>query len=169
MPRKSVEQCLEVLGLPPSARPAQIQARFRRLVKDYHPDHSRDPKTVSRYIAIVQAYRTLQTAFRLRAAGVELRTCPRCGQAAELLDALDGRASCADCLLGATAMQRFLPLPITVTVLHTSVIACYAVSIWLAMRFCETKSLGWALASITAAVAGVVVLAATCLQIKQTR
>lgn len=44
------------LGLPPTASPAEIKARFRTLVKQHHPDHGGDSIA---YQAVVEAYQRI--------------------------------------------------------------------------------------------------------------
>ncbi|MDQ3035292.1 MAG: J domain-containing protein, partial [Myxococcota bacterium] len=49
-----------VLGLPPSATPAQVRRAFRQLVLQLHPDrHQGDPQQAARLRAVVEAYEEL--------------------------------------------------------------------------------------------------------------
>ncbi len=45
------QQALAVLGLPPTATPAQIKQRYRKLAKRYHPDLGGDPRQMQRLTA----------------------------------------------------------------------------------------------------------------------
>ncbi|TBR24692.1 MAG: J domain-containing protein [Candidatus Nitrosotenuis sp.] len=51
-----------MLGVPNDADQKQIKARFRQLVKELHPDKSRDEKTAERLAEISKAYKILSDA-----------------------------------------------------------------------------------------------------------
>ncbi len=50
-----------VLGLDEGADPDEVKAAYRYLSKKYHPDRSGDPRTSSRFVKVVKAYKTLHT------------------------------------------------------------------------------------------------------------
>ncbi len=165
--RPSVENCLRLLGLGPAASHAQIRATFRRLAKEYHPDLRRDPEAAQRFIDIVRAYRVLEVELKLNDPNEPRRRCPRCGRYAELLDGADGRAGCVACLLGDTDRRRYLPLPVFVSVRHYSVLTLYGISLALAVAYVYApQRTDYALASLAAALAGLVILAIATLIVR---
>jgi len=57
-------QALETLGLGPQADAKGIKARYRELVKKYHPDKNPDnPKAAERFKIIAEAYMILRAAW----------------------------------------------------------------------------------------------------------
>ncbi|TBR08869.1 MAG: J domain-containing protein [Candidatus Nitrosotenuis sp.] len=52
----------DMLGVPNDADQKQIKSRFRQLVKELHPDKSRDEKTAERLAEISKAYKILSDA-----------------------------------------------------------------------------------------------------------
>ncbi|MEX2245869.1 MAG: DnaJ domain-containing protein [Dehalococcoidia bacterium] len=57
-----------VLGLPPSSSDAEIKRRYRRLMREVHPDaNARDPDATSKAARINRAYETLGNPERRRA------------------------------------------------------------------------------------------------------
>lgn len=158
---RSTELCYRVLGLTPFASGDDIRAAFRRLAKAYHPDLNPGRATRERFIEVVSAYGTLRDELGLRPDATCYRRCPRCGRFAELLDGLDGRAGCVDCLLGMFRRNRLLPGPTLVTVGHGSVIGLYGMSILLGCAGCP-------LLAGSCALAGMVVLAITCIVVSDT-
>lgn len=165
----TVEECFRTLGLEPSASAHDVQSAFRRLAKRYHPDQNPTERDARRFVLIVHAYRLLQDEFRARGVGLRLQRCPRCGYWGELMEALDGRAACVNCLLGVTRLQRFLPMPIIEVVRHASVIGLYVASIALAMGYVSTGELRYSYLSLLSAVLGLVVLGVTCVMVRDVR
>ncbi len=161
-----IDDCVRVLGLSRWTSGADLRAAFRRLAKEYHPDLNHTLEGNRRFIELVHAYRVLQHELNLHPDGSELRRCPRCGRYAELLDGLDGRAGCADCLLGRTRWMRYLPMPLMDVVRHLSVLALYVASAALALRYVETGQLEYSALSLAAAVAGLLILALTCISVR---
>jgi DnaJ-class molecular chaperone len=49
----------QVLGVTKSASEAEVKKAFRRLAKQYHPDHSKDPKAKDKFSEINSAYEIL--------------------------------------------------------------------------------------------------------------
>jgi curved DNA-binding protein len=49
----------EILGIAPSASERAIKAQFRKLMKLCHPDVSKSPDAETRYVQVMEAYRTL--------------------------------------------------------------------------------------------------------------
>jgi hypothetical protein len=163
---KPLEECLRVLGLPRSATPRQITTAFRRLAKRYHPDVSPTPEARRCFIEVVEAYQILRENLRLRQADSDCGRCPRCGQHADLFDALDGGRGCADCLLGRTYLRRFLPpLPVVVVAKHLSVFALYAACVFFLICYLNTSAARYALTSLLSVTTGMVVLAAEVLSV----
>lgn len=154
-----VEDNLRTLGLPRSASAADARAAFRRLAKQHHPDVARAAADHRRFAEIVHAYRELQQAWKDATDEHGHRRCPTCRRWAELLEGLDGRVACLDCLLGESDRRRFLPLPVLVTVRHVGVMLCYAASAALGL----TGHAGWSLLLV---VAGLATLAVTCMRIR---
>jgi len=162
----NIDGCLRVLGVDRWTSGADLRAAFRRLAKRYHPDLNGTRAGNRRFIEVVQAYRVLQHELNLHPDGSELRRCPRCGRYAELLDGLDGRAGCADCLLGRRRWTRYLPMPLYEIVRHFSVVGCYAASAVLALRYVGTGQLEYSAFSLAAALGGLLVLALTCVRVR---
>ena len=169
MEKISPEECFRVLELDPSASPAEVRSAFRRLAKENHPDLNKSRRQRSRFQDIVQAYRVLQHEMNLHPAGADVRICPTCGRYKELLEGLDGRLACSDCLLGETRRKRHLPAPIWQTVKHLSVVVLYGASVILLIQSMVTGHLGYAAGSLACAVIGLVVLAVTVLLIRDVR
>ncbi|MEW6249971.1 MAG: DnaJ domain-containing protein [Planctomycetota bacterium] len=164
--RYSIERCLKILGLGSAASKAAIRTTFRRLAKEYHPDLRREPAAARRFVEIVRAYRILQIELKLDDPDEPRRLCPRCGRYAELVDGIDGRPGCVACLLGDSQRGRLLPLPIIAFVRHYAVFALYALSAGLAWAYLTAPSVELGLASIATALAGLAVLAATCVRVR---
>jgi hypothetical protein len=116
-------------------------------------------------VEVVRAYRVLQAALDLDS-GQALRRCPRCGRFAELLDGLDGRPGCVDCLLGETQRRRYLPLPTIEVIRHIGVLALYATSLGLIVYSAATANLASAIGGLTSAAAGLLLLALACLRVR---
>ena len=165
----SLDECFRVLGLRPSAGGAEIKRAFRQLAKEHHPDlrHGRADRRT--FIRIVAAYRRLHTELHLRSSEDNLRPCPSCGRAAELLDGADGRIACLDCLLGITQRRRALPLPLWTTVRHVGVIVLEAASLACFGLAVATGAFAYAVASLLTGVAALVVLALTCITVKHVK
>src|ERR1700740_1478783 len=49
----------DILGVPQSARAAEIKSAFRRLAKKYHPDQSKEPRAKERFAEVGAAYEIL--------------------------------------------------------------------------------------------------------------
>lgn len=111
---------LRAQELEPGASGDEVRAAFRRLARRYHPDLDRTRRGQQRFVQVVQAYRALQMELGLHPDPTRYRLCPGCGHYAELLDGLDGRAGCTECLLGFTQRGRYLPLPIVISVRHVA-------------------------------------------------
>jgi len=47
------------LGVPPTAKPADIRAAYLTLMREYHPDRNRDPAAVERAQAVIAAFKVL--------------------------------------------------------------------------------------------------------------
>ncbi len=66
-----------VLGVSRSAGPDEIKRRYRQLVRNHHPDVAADQEAAhQRFIAIVEAYRTLSDPVRRRAYDAVQATAP---------------------------------------------------------------------------------------------
>lgn len=165
----SLEPWFRELGLRPSAGGEEIRRAFRRLAKAHHPDLQRGWAGGDRFVRIVQAYRKLREDLKLHAAADQARPCPQCGQAAELLEGLDGRFACIDCLLDVTRRRFLLPLPIVTTVSHTVVIVLEGVSVGCFGLAWARGSPALAAVSLIAGLAALALLAVTCLAVKQVR
>ena len=161
-------RALEILNVPPGTEPREIRAAFRRLAKQYHPDLNHEPGSNQRFAGIVRAYRVLQHELGLHADDVPRRACPRCGGYDELLDGLDGRRACADCLLGLTRVRRFLPAYTIETVKHVAVILLYAAAVILLIHALASRDQAAAFGALAATMVGFVTLAATCLTVRHT-
>ncbi len=60
-------QALAVLGAPPGSSPAELKARYRVLVKEYHPDlHAGDKAREDRFKKITEAYAYLNELHKQR-------------------------------------------------------------------------------------------------------
>lgn len=57
---------LQVLGLAPDADQKKVKARYRELVKKYHPDTNPDPKAVERFKTIAEAYMVLRMTWQTK-------------------------------------------------------------------------------------------------------
>ncbi|XP_027352650.1 uncharacterized protein LOC113863313 [Abrus precatorius] len=55
----STASAYTVLGIHPHSSPADIKAAFRAKVKQFHPDHNRDPNSDTIIRRVIQAYRLL--------------------------------------------------------------------------------------------------------------
>jgi hypothetical protein len=166
MSQLRVDECLRILELPRSADGTQMQSAFRRLAKVYHPDLNLGPDARARFIAVVEAYRFLQDEFGLAAGQTRLPLCPRCGRRSELLDGLDGRSGCPSCLLGESSRTHLLPLPVVEIVRHLAVFALYLGAVLCMLRYLETHALHDALVGLSLVLAGMLVLAWTCLRVR---
>lgn len=162
----TVEECLRVLGLGPAASKATLRATFRTLMKTHHPDVRRSPEATGRFIEIVQAYRVLEVELSLRDPREARRRCPRCGRYNELFEGLDGKAGCVECLLGETQRGRLLPPSIVVIVRHLAVFCLCTVSVACGVAYWRTLRLELALASLAAALGGMLLLALTCISVR---
>jgi hypothetical protein len=169
MDKMSPDECFRVLELDVSASPDQVRAAFRRLAKKNHPDLSRGRSQQKRFEQIVDAYRILKNELKLHADGSDVRICPGCGQYKELLEGLDGRSRCPDCLLGETRRKRFLPQPVFTTAKHLLVVGLYVVAIVLMIQSFVTEDLVPAVWSFGCALAGLIILAVTVLRIRNVR
>lgn len=49
-----------VLGVAPNASTPEIRRAYRRLARQHHPDHNRDPNGAERFIALAFAYEILR-------------------------------------------------------------------------------------------------------------
>ncbi|KQK12410.1 dnaJ homolog subfamily B member 8 [Brachypodium distachyon] len=56
------ESPYEVLGLPPSAAPADIKRAYRRLALKYHPDVNKEANAQEKFLRIKHAYNTLMNS-----------------------------------------------------------------------------------------------------------
>ncbi|MCP4590044.1 MAG: J domain-containing protein [bacterium] len=166
MPDMTLEDCFQTLELPPSSGGTQIRRAFRRLAKDHHPDLQRRPADGRRFIRIVTAYQQLQDALDLRALEDGVRQCPECESPAELLDGVDGRVACVNCLLGETRRRLLLPLPEITIVTHTVTIVLEVLSVGCLILAVVGGSTTYALASLVTALAALLILTYTCLMIK---
>ena len=158
---------LRTLGLDADATGDDVRAAFRRLARQYHPDLNGAPGANARFVAVVKSYRALQFELGLRPDMAHYRLCPRCGCYAELLEGLDGRSGCADCLLGRIEPHRFLPLPIFVTVRHLGVLALYVASIVLAWLYVQSPAPWEAALSLVCALGGLGLLFVACMTVPE--
>lgn len=166
VPREpTVVDHLRSLDLGADATGDEVRAAFRRLARKYHPDLNRTPEGNRRFVEVIAAYRALQLAMGLRPNMAHYRLCPRCGHYAELLDGLDGRLGCPDCLLGMMEKRRYLPLPTFVTVQHLGVIVLYAASGLFALLYAGQGSPQMAVLSLGCAVLGLVLLFFACMTV----
>lgn len=53
-----------VLGVASDATPEEIKVKYRKLVKEYHPDRTRDEKTAEMFDEVTKAYEVLSDAER---------------------------------------------------------------------------------------------------------
>jgi uncharacterized protein (DUF983 family) len=158
---------LRSLELGAGATGDDVRAAFRRLARQHHPDLNHTAAGNRRFVEVVEAYRALQMEMGLRPNMADYRVCPRCGHYGELLDGLDGRPGCPDCLLGMTGQRRYLPLPTFVTVKHVGTIALYAASVWFAFLYARDGSLQLAALSLGCAVLGLVLLFIVCMTVPE--
>jgi hypothetical protein len=158
-----------VLGLVEPFSAAEARAAFRRLAWEYHPDRNREPGATERFQAVLSAYRRLERDGLLASSQQGALVCPGCGVEQELFPGADGMRRCADCLFGVSARRRLLPLQPVVTVKHLSVVMLYLLAAWFVVRLAATGEPAYALYALAAALAGLVLLAATCLRIRSTR
>jgi uncharacterized protein (DUF983 family) len=156
---RSIANCFDVLGLPPTATPRQVAARFRRLMRELHPDNNPTAAGRRRFVQVVEAHAVLREAMKERPEGTRWALCPRCGLYGDLFEAVEGGAACSDCLLGQNYRTKFLPLPIVLVARHVAVIALYAAAILLAIRFTRTAAWPHAVTSLMCAIAGLGILA----------
>lgn len=156
---------LRSLELGADATGDEVRAAFRRLARQFHPDLNRTAAGNRRFVEVVEAYRALQLAMGLRPNMAHYRLCPRCGHYAELLDGLDGRLGCPDCLLGMMDRRRYLPLPTFVTVQHLGVIVLYAASGLLGLLYAGNGPPQLAVLSLGCALLGLVLLFFACMTV----
>ena len=163
----SHRESFRTLGLPTSADRVAVRRAFHRLVKKHHPDLQRGSTDRSLFIRIVQAYTTLQRAFRQQDGLWTQQRCGSCGREAELFEGLDGAAQCEECLLGVSRRRRFLPLPISIrTVRHVAVIGLEGLSVYLLIAgFMADAPIYFAM-SVLAGLSAIGLLARTCLTVK---
>jgi len=151
--------------LSPDADAVQVRAAFRKLAKLNHPDVSHSRRSQRRFVEVVRAYHILRQRLRSRPTDRDWGACPRCGVDGDLFKSLSGGSACADCLLGMTRKRRFLPLPLFVIARHVSVIALYAASIALLIRYHESHTPADALISLACVVLGLLLLALEVLRV----
>jgi hypothetical protein len=161
----TVVEHLRSLELGVDATGDDVRTAFRRLARQHHPDLDRTGASTKRFIEVVAAYRALQIEMGLSPNMAHYRLCPRCGHYGELLDGLDGRPGCADCLLGLTVRRHFLPLLTFATVKHVGTIALYAISILCAILYAQHGRFQLAALSVGCAVLGLLLLFVTCLTV----
>ena len=169
MEKMSPEECFLMLELDASASPDEVRAAFRRLAKQNHPDLSRGRSQQKRFEQIVKAYRILKNELKLHADGSDVRICPACGRYKELLEGLDGRSLCPDCLLGEPRRKHFLPQPVITTVKHLSVVGLYVAAIVLMIQSFISEDVVPAAWSFACALAGLIILAVTVLRLRNVR
>jgi hypothetical protein len=163
----TVVDYLRSLDLGVDATGDDVRAAFRRLARQHHPDLDRTAASTRRFVEVVEAYRALQMEMGLRPNMAHYRLCPRCGRYGELLDGLDGRLGCPDCLLGMMGKRRYLPLPTFVTVKHLGTIALYAASVLFAFLYAQHGPLQWAILSLGCALLGLLLLFVACMTVPE--
>lgn len=166
MSDRSLDDCFRVLGLRSSAGGMRIKRAFRGLVKEHHPDLQHSRADLKRFIQIVEAYTRLRHELQLHSPDEDTRPCPSCGKVAELLDGLDGKAACPDCLLGQTRRRLLLPLDVITTVKHGAVIALEAASIFCFVMALARESPTYAAISVATGVVALIILAVTCITLR---
>lgn len=164
----ALRECFRLLGLDPSARPQDVQAKFRRLAKAYHPDVQRTAAGGPGFVRVVQAYKTIQRTLHRDGVEQPKRRCPACGRLTEVFDSADGGSACADCLLGTTRRRFTLPFPSMETVKHLTVIGLEVLSVCLLMMAVGTGSIACMLASLASAGLAIFALAITCVRVQDT-
>jgi uncharacterized protein (DUF983 family) len=155
------------LGLAIDATGDDVRAAFRRLAIQYHPDLNRSPASTRRFVELVKAYRALQIEMGLRPNMAHYRRCPRCGRYGELLEGLDRRPGCADCLLGITARRHFLPPLTFATVKHIGTIALYAASVISVVMYAASGGRQFLALSLGCAFLGLFLLFVTCMTVPE--
>ena len=163
----TVADHLRTLDLGVDASGDDVRAAFRRLARRHHPDLHCTAADERRFLAVVAAYRALQMEMGLRPNMASYRLCPRCGRYGELLDGLDGRLGCSDCLLGMRDRSRLLPMPIYVTVQHVGSIVLYAASGLFAWLYSRCGSPRSAALSLGCAALGLVLLFIACMTVPE--
>jgi hypothetical protein len=165
----SHRDCFETLGLATSADREAVRGAFHRLAKLHHPDLRKAGGDRATFLKVVQAYMTLQRAFREGEALWTQRRCGSCGKEAELFEGLDGAAQCEACLLGVSRRGRFLPLPLSIrTVRHAAVIGLEGVSVYLLIAGVTTDTPMYFGISMLAGFTAIGLLAVTCLKVRHT-
>ena len=160
MRQVSLEECYRLLELPETATAEEIRAAFRRLARQHHPDTHPRQRDNRRFIEVANAYRLLREKLRVRPPDSEWGPCPACGQFSDILVGLDGRKSCADCLLGVTQRSRILPMPFIPFARHLAVLALYGACVFYLFVYLESGKTHHAAISLVCVLLGMIVLAA---------
>lgn len=106
------------LWIPRTATPEQIKSAYRKLAREYHPDHRAGADATQQFLAIGEAYQTLSDAELRKAYDAELTAflsrrgwvlCPNCGAHNEVPTIPESKvATCGRCRahLPVTEQQR---------------------------------------------------------------
>lgn len=130
------DTCFETLGVESGASLRQIHSAYKQLALKHHPDRAPDdPESHEVFIRVTEAYSILKNAY-FTAKGVpqraRMKKCHRCGTYGTLLDGLDRKQYCPDCLLG--RRRKLLPMPLMETIRCIGVFVLLATAVGLIVR-----------------------------------
>ncbi len=153
-----IEGSYRLLGLHPGCGRDELKSAFRRLVRRFHPDVAGRDADPAKLAQAVSAYRLLSATLRASDEPSPRGVCERCGRRDELLPALAGDNACPACLLGQTRWRRVLTGPTLRAARHLSVVALYAASSVLLVRYLNRPDPALAIASAAGAFGGLLLL-----------